>query len=181
MSHCCICGHEADEGCGGLLVNGRTAPICNECAELLDSIESSDQQNPQREEQYAALLGKMKMSGASNAVIEAVTGIANDMDPEKIRDYIETEEKEAEREKQEEEERQVREAAFSSSKTSGFIFTGVLFLVAAIVFYILSVRDVGYGIQVANIQMTVFAAACFLAGIINFVAVGIVNAINGSK
>ena len=176
MSRCCICGHETGASSGGLLVNGRTAPICDECGELLDASESMDQQDPQRVELYSQLLGKMRSSGASNAVIESVKGIFSDVNSDEVREFIESEEKEFEREKLEEErERESTSATWSG--TGGFILAGVIFLFAAIVFYVISIRDVGYGVQVANIQTTVFAAASFVAGIVNFAAAGIVKAL----
>ncbi len=180
MSRCCICGHETGASSGGLLVNGRTAPICDECGELLDASESMEQQDPQRAELYSQLLGKMRSSGASNAVIESVKGIFSDVNSDEVREFIESEEKEIEREKLEEEREKERErnsTSAISSGTGGFILAGAVFLVAALVFYVISIRDVGYGVQVANIQTTVFAAACFVAGIVNFAAAGIVKAL----
>ena len=158
------------------MVNGRTAPICDECGELLDASESMDQQDPHRVELYSQLLGKMRSSGASNAVIESVKGIFSDVNSDEVREFIESEEKESEREKLEEERERESTSAISSG-TGGFILAGAVFLVAALVFYVISIRDVGYGVQVANIQTTVFAAACFVAGIVNFAAAGIVKAL----
>lgn len=49
----------------------------------------------------------------------------------------------------------------------------VIFAILAVVFYVISIKEVNAGdlgkIQVANIQSTVFAAACALACIINVV------------
>ena len=69
------------------------------------------------------------------------------------------------------------EAGTNSSKYStAFSIIGIIFLVAAFICYNQSVQNVK-GQNIANVQLTVFAAANFLAGIINFAAAGIIRAL----
>jgi len=57
-----------------------------------------------------------------------------------------------------------------------FSLVGVIFLIAAIVFFANSIRETDIG-TVANIQATVFAAMNFVAAVISFSAAGIVRAL----
>ena len=62
-----------------------------------------------------------------------------------------------------------------------FHLFGSLFMVAAVIFYIISIQEVSSGyntIRIANIQSTIFAATCFIAGVINFTAALIIKRIH---
>lgn len=63
----------------------------------------------------------------------------------------------------------------SPSGDSGLNIGGVVFLILAVVLYFISVGN-SYG--VANIQTTVFAAACFVAAVVCFAAGKIIRVIN---
>ncbi len=104
MSRCCICGNETESNAGGLLINGRTAPICNACGDVLDAAETMDRQNPRKKELLSLLQEKMKENGSSSAVIEAINEIFSEDPSEDIKEFIQTEKNDIEREKREEKE-----------------------------------------------------------------------------
>lgn len=74
MKTCCICGNEVttdDE----LYINGKTAPICTDCGNLLDRLETSGKTDPHRENAYKLLQSKMQNNNANVKVIEAISEI----------------------------------------------------------------------------------------------------------
>ena len=75
MKNCCICGNEVAPESDGILINGRMAPICAECGQLLDILDECEKTDPRRQETYAVLQEKMKNNGANFAVIETVAEI----------------------------------------------------------------------------------------------------------
>ena len=75
MGRCCICGKETDPSADGLLINGQSAPVCDECGKSLDMIEALDLNDPERDAAFSALQARMRASGAPAAVIETVTDI----------------------------------------------------------------------------------------------------------
>ena len=131
MGRCCICGNNTDANSGGLLINGRTAPICNECGEILDAAETLEQQNPQKIELHSLLNGKMKENGAPIPVIEAVNEFFTGEETDDINAFIASERNEHEREKRE------AAAARSDNQIEGLcsflaVFA-VIFLVAGVI------------------------------------------------
>ena len=74
MRICCICGKEVNTD-DGLYINGRTAPICDDCGTLLNNLESFTKDDPQREKSYKLLQNKMQSNKSNIAVIEAVKEI----------------------------------------------------------------------------------------------------------
>ena len=61
---------------------------------------------------------------------------------------------------------------------NGLILGGVIFLIIAIILYIVSVRDVN-GVQIANIQATVFCAASFVVSMVCFACKIVISACQG--
>ena len=76
----------------------------------------------------------------------------------------------------------------SDSSGYGFILAGFLFLVVAIILFILSIRKLdrysaaALGVEsVANIQLTVFSAASFIAAVVCFCCSGLASHIDNQK
>ncbi len=61
----------------------------------------------------------------------------------------------------------------------GLLFCGIVFAVAAIILFVVSIREVG-NMVVANIQDTVFSAAAAVASVICFVGAKIVSSIGNT-
>ena len=102
MGRCCICGKDTDGNAGGLLIDGRTVPICDDCGKILDSVETMEQSDPKRKELHTHLQEKLKNNGAADAVIEAVNDIFLEETADNVNEFIESEKIEYEREQQEE-------------------------------------------------------------------------------
>lgn len=134
MGRCCICGNNTDANSGGILINGRTAPICNDCGEILDAVETMDQQDPQRKSLHSLLQGKMKESGATSSVIETVNEIFAGEAAENVKEFIESEKNEYEREKQEEKEVAAAGSGNSIESLCNFLSVfAVIFLVSGMI------------------------------------------------
>ena len=103
MGYCCICGNTTDSNSGSLLINGRTAPICDECAEVLDQAETLEMKDPRRAECLDILHEKMRLNGSGPAVIETVNKIIASQESMDFQKFIENEKEETRRQKQEEE------------------------------------------------------------------------------
>jgi hypothetical protein len=98
MANCCVCGKVAEEDCGNLLVYGRPAPICASCGNILDDVESVQQNDPKREELHKKIKEKMISGGAMPAVVETIESIFSNTEDAKIQEYVEQEKAAAERE-----------------------------------------------------------------------------------
>ena len=61
-----------------------------------------------------------------------------------------------------------------------FLIVAAVFAVLAIIFYVSSIRDVS-GLQVANIQATIFAAACAVICALNIVGAFILDGIHAAE
>lgn len=135
MANCCVCGKVAEEDCGNLLVYGRPAPICASCGNILDDVESVQQNDPKREELHKKIKEKMISGGAMPAVVETIESIFSNTEDAKIQEYVEQEKAAAEREAEnnlESSEPSTSEGSISSLSSFLSVFA-VIFLILAII------------------------------------------------
>lgn len=185
MGRCCICGKDTDANAGGLLINGRTAPICDDCGKILDSAEAMEQSDPRRKELHSQLQEKLKNSGAASAVIGAVNEIFVGEPAENIQEFIESEKIEYEREKQQE--KAAAEASSGSSIESLCSFLSVFAVVFLIGGIILSLvigipltkdyyaRSSGWSVIIGGIIGTVLSFAMIMLVLSVASAIGRIN------
>ncbi|MBE5803638.1 MAG: hypothetical protein E7316_03900 [Clostridiales bacterium] len=143
MERCCICGHDADLNLGGLLINGRTVPICADCAGILDKAEELDQNAPERKELHAQLQAKMKNSNAGHVVIATVNRIFTNEDSQDIQMLNEREQIEHQQETE-----AVSPGSSIESLCSFLSVFAVILLIAGIVLSLL------IGVPLTQLQMT---------------------------
>ncbi len=185
MGRCCICGNNTDANFGGLLINGRTAPICNDCGEVLDAVEAMEQSDPKRKTLHSLLQEKMKDSGATSSVIEAVNDIFVGEAEENVKEFIETEKIEYEREKHE-----AREAAAASSSSPieslcNFLSVfAVIFLIGGVILsFVIGIpltkdyyaRASGWSVIIGGIIGTVLSFAMIMLALSVASAIGKIN------
>ena len=70
MAYCCICGNECTENGGELWLKGKSLPICENCCDDLDALETEE-----RASTVEKLHEKMRKASCSYDIIEAVQEI----------------------------------------------------------------------------------------------------------
>lgn len=158
---CCICGRNI-----GLMntyhrsFQGRTLDTCMFCIEALEQVDSGKPAKVESGTKYlrSEMLKGMATPEAALMVKETLKDISSD----ELKATLDT--------------ISVSPGSNPSSVSNmGTLFAGFVFLILAIILYLLSVNN-NYG--VANIPTTVFSAASFVAAIVCFAASSIIKAIN---
>lgn len=147
MANCCVCGKVTEEDCGNLLVYGRTAPICTSCGNILDDIESLQQNDPKREELHKKIKDKMISGGAMPAVVETIESIFNNTEDAEIQKYVEEEKAAAERETEnsiESSETSTSEGSISSLSNFLSAFADIFLIVAVILSLVIGIPLISY-------------------------------------
>lgn len=185
MGRCCICGKDTDANSGGLLINGRTAPICNDCGGILDSAEELAPSDPKRKALHSQLQEKMKDNGAASSVIEAVNEIFSGEAEESVKEFVESEKIEYEKEKQEEKEVAALSSGSSIESLCNFLSVfAVIFLIGGIILsFVIGIpltkdyyaRSSGWSVIIGGIIGTILTFAMIMLVLSVASAIGKIN------
>ena len=163
---CEICGEPIKRLDGyAIKCNGVKGLVCNTCNVQLDNL----QYKHYKEEGIRYLNDKLNQGKATSLGREFIESRFGKYRVYQEPAYTESSEKDAPA---------YTPAPEEPSTGNGLMLSGVIFLILAVILYIVSIQNVN-GLQIANIQGTVFCAASFIVSMVCFACKTVITACQG--
>ena len=183
--NCCMCNMPIEDGRNAIEYPfcGNYRKVCLNCRKAITDSSAMRREKKLESKNYLANLLRCNQYTPDITVeLRKLTGAqVSSAEKEAAREYIKTEKQKA-KEKAEEEAKARREKSSAGANGTGFVVAGILFLIAAIALFVLSVLPLDKkpaGIPetatAADIREMVFSAGCLTGSIICFACKGLIK------